>query len=119
MRISTVGGGSSNATLGVGGGGLGGFTGAVGAGGGGTSAVTGPGTAVPEEVVEAVALAAWWRAARSRLRSFSDGPRWRDRRGGGWRKGGSRDRREGVGCAWLAQGAVEFNFGLTTTSGQF
>ena len=64
---------------------MGGFTGAVGAGGGGTSAVTGPGTAVPEEVVEAEALAAWWRAARlrSQLRSFSDGPRWQGRRGGG------------------------------------
>ena len=89
MIVSTVGGGSSNASLGVGGGGLGGFTGAVGAGGGGTSAVTGPGTAVPEEVVEAVALAAWWWAARSRLRSFSDGPRWRGRRGGGGGKEGA------------------------------
>ena len=58
---STVGEGSSNATLGVGGGGLGGFTGRVGAGGWGTASVTGPGAVVPEE---AVALAAWWRAAR-------------------------------------------------------
>ena len=73
MRISTVGEGSSNATLGVGGGGLGGFTGAVGAGGGGTSAVTGPGTAVPEEAVEAVALADWWQAARLRLRLTAQG----------------------------------------------
>ena len=42
---------------------MGGFTGTVGAGGGVTAAVTGSGAAVPEEAVEAVALAAWWRAA--------------------------------------------------------
>jgi hypothetical protein len=35
-----------------------------------------------EEVVLAVAMAAWWRAARWRLRSISLGPRWR-----GWRRG--------------------------------
>ena len=74
LRVSTVGEGSSNATLRVGGGGMGGFTGTVGAGGGVTAAVTGPGAAAPEE-----ALAAWWRAARCLLRSFSDGPRWRGR----------------------------------------
>ena len=53
---------------------MGGFTGTVGAGGGVTAAVAGPGAAAPEE-----ALAAWWRAARCLLRSFSDGPRWRGR----------------------------------------
>ena len=36
-----------------------------------------------EEVVLAAAMAAWWRAARWRLRSISVGPRWR-----GWRRGG-------------------------------
>ena len=42
-----------------------------------TEAVTGE-----EEVVLALAMAAWWRAARWRLRSISLGPRWR-----GWRRG--------------------------------
>ena len=55
LRGSTVGEGSSNATLGFGGGGLGGITGAVRAGGGATDteAVTGPGAAVLGEEGEA------------------------------------------------------------------
>ena len=61
----------------------------MGAGGCDTAAVTEAGFAVPEEVVEALALAAWWRAARLRLRSFSDGPRWRGRRGRGGGKEGA------------------------------
>ena len=50
-----------------------------------TGAVTGE-----EEAALAMALAAWWRAARCRFRSFSAGPRWR-----GWRRGGEEGRETG------------------------
>ena len=70
LRFSTLGEGSYNATLGVGGEVLGGFNGTAGAGGCDTAAVTGPGAAVPEEA----ALAAWWRPGRLGLSSLSDAP---------------------------------------------
>ena len=54
--------------------------------------------AVLEEVVEAVALAALWRAARLRLCSFSDGPRWRG--GGGGQEGAGTGRREWGAPGW-------------------
>ena len=57
------------------------------------------------EISGAVALTpvAWWRAARSWLRSLSEGPRCRGRRGG-WGRGGDGVGKVGGGGGWEKPG---------------
>ena len=62
------------------------------------------------EDTEAVVLAAWWRTARRWLFSFSEGPRWRGRRGGG--AGGWEEKEEG-GKEWRASGGPSVQFSCT------
>ena len=77
-------------------------------------------TAEEDDEVEepgAVSLAAWWRAARSRFFSFSEGPlmAWSVRRRS--REGGRRGR-EGVWGTWVAKGAVQLDICKASTGGE-
>ena len=59
----------------------------------------------------ASALAAWWRAARTRFFSFSAGPRWRGQRGGAGVGGGG----EKAGMEWGAPGCPRVQLKPTVT----
>jgi hypothetical protein len=79
-----------------------------------TDAVTEPTTEPVEGVEDAVAAvlarSAWWRAARCRFFSFSDGPRCRGRGGG---EEGGVEGAEGGGRVWGAPGGPRVQLNAT------